>query len=92
MKTRNSLNSEQPQQLSLSQSKSAAAIATTDLYLPDECWECVVRFLNNGEQPQRQLLKVFLCHFKAVPLNYQPSLILNSYLEPNPPLPWSTLQ
>jgi hypothetical protein len=88
-KTRNSLNSEQLQQLSLSQTKSIVVIGT---YLPDECWECVVRFLNNGEQPQRQLLKVFLCHFKAVPLNYQPSLILNSYLEPNPPLPWSTLQ
>jgi hypothetical protein len=34
--TRNSLNSEQRQQLSLSQTKSAAVIATTNFYLPDE--------------------------------------------------------
>jgi len=47
-RTRNSLNSEQRQQLSLSQTKSAEVIATTDFYLPDECWECVFRFLDNG--------------------------------------------
>jgi hypothetical protein len=59
MKTRNSLNYEQPHQLSLSQSKSAAAIATTDLYLSDECWECVVRFLDNGDDHSNSSLKSF---------------------------------
>ncbi|KEH28634.1 F-box/LRR protein [Medicago truncatula] len=42
--------SEYQQQPSLSETKS-------DLYLPDECWECVFRFLNNGHDRNNSSLK-----------------------------------